>query len=274
MEFLIVVFIIIASYIILCCILYFRQSGILYVPKADICAYPSDFGLQYENVQLNTSDGETLASWFLPHPRERFTVLICHGNGGNIGDRRYTMEFFYNLECNQLIFDYRGYGNSSGKPSEQGTYLDSIAAYDYLVNTKKTAPEKIIVFGRSLGGAIAVWLALKKKVAGIIIESTFISLAAIGKQKYPFFPVQFLAKYSYNTLQRMPEIYCPVLVAHSREDNTVPFSFSEQLFKAVNSPKLFAELIGEHNDWDNFHNESYKQTVKQFFEMIETMQVV
>ena len=209
---------------------------------------PADVKLDYEDVAFTASDGIALTGWFVPAPDARFTVLFCHGNGGNIMYRLDTLTLFGGLGLSCFVFDYRGYGNSAGKPTEQGTYRDARAAYDWLTQTKQVPAEQVVVLGRSLGGSIAAHLAAQVPVAGLVIESAFTSYPDIGAKFYPFMPVRPLARYKYNTRAYLAEVRCPVLIMHSRSDELVPFEFGERLFAAAHEPKRFVELAGGHND--------------------------
>ena len=137
------------------------QSKLVYHPLSTIEATPTDAGLEYRDVSITTSDGVELHAWFCPAPEERGVVLFCHGNGGNISGRLGSLVILHKLGLSTLIFDYRGYGRSEGSPSEEGTYLDADAAWCHLTEEMKIGPGRIIVFGRSLGGAVAAKLATK-----------------------------------------------------------------------------------------------------------------
>ncbi|MEK6528456.1 MAG: alpha/beta fold hydrolase, partial [Nitrospirota bacterium] len=160
----------------------------LYYPFRAIEATPEDIRLKYEDVYVTTEDGVRLFAWFIPSEEPRATLMFCHGNGGNISHRLDKIKIFNDLFLDVFIFDYRGYGMSKGKPSEQGLYLDAEAVYDYLLNNKKIPPQKLIVYGESLGGAVTVELAGRHKVGGIIIENTFTSVKDMAKRIFPFIP--------------------------------------------------------------------------------------
>jgi hypothetical protein len=199
-----------------------------------------------------------LNAWYIPAPQAKFTLLFCHGNGGNIMHRLDSIQIFCNLGINCFIFDYRGYGKSHGKPSEQGTYFDARAAYDWLVNEKQTRPETIIAFGRSLGGTVAAELAGKVKVGSLVVESAFTSYVAIGRKFYWYMPVKWFARYSYDTLAYIKKVQCPVLVIHSADDEIIPFEFGRQLYAVANEPKEFIEISGRHNDGFLISADAYK----------------
>jgi fermentation-respiration switch protein FrsA (DUF1100 family) len=162
------------------------------------------------------------------------------------------------MGLNCFIFDYRGYGNSEGKPSEEGTYLDARAAYKWLTEEKKISPDDIIVFGRSLGGSIAAQLASKVKVGALIIESAFTSYVDIGRKFYPYMPVRWFARFSYRTIDYVKDVRCPVMIIHSRNDETIPFEFGLELYESANEPKEFVEIFGSHNDGFLVSSEIYK----------------
>jgi fermentation-respiration switch protein FrsA (DUF1100 family) len=228
-------------------LLRFFERKNLYFPMRNIEATPGAIGLEYEDVRLMTEDGVRLAGWFIPSESPRATVIFCHGNGGNISHRLEKIAILNSLHLDILIFDYRGYGESGGSPSEDGLYLDAEAAYDFLIRHKKTAPGGIIVFGESLGGAVAAELAVRHDVGGIIIESCFTSVRDMAKRFFPFIP-SFVIKSRFDTLEKIKNVSAPKLILHSRDDEIVPFDFGSEIFKAAQDPKEFVELRGGHND--------------------------
>ncbi|MDY6863778.1 MAG: alpha/beta hydrolase [Thermodesulfobacteriota bacterium] len=235
-------------YIVLLIILYFFQSHLIYYPSRKIAATPDIIGIPYKEVSFKTEDGITLSAWYIPALRPKNVILFCHGNAGNIGDRLESIQIFYNMGLSIFIFDYRGYGKSEGKASEKGTYLDSEAAWRYLVNEQDIPPERIIIFGRSLGGAIASRLAQNNTPKGLILESSFTSVKDIASKFYPFLPVKLLSRFSYATLDYVKKVNCPVFIIHSRDDEIIPFSHGITLFDTANDPKAFLELKGSHNE--------------------------
>ncbi len=238
--------------------LYLLQSKFLYCPVRTVCYSPEEIGLEFEETTLTTSDSVKLNGWYIPAPNAKFTVLFCHGNGGNIMHRLDSIQMFYNLGLSCFIFDYRGYGKSTGKPTEQGTYLDATAAYEWLTKEKKIKSKDIIIFGRSLGGGIAAELAGKVEAASLVLESTFTSYVAMGKKFYWYMPVKWFAMYRYNTLEYIRDVKCPVMVIHSADDEIIPFEFGRQLYIAANEPKIFVEISGGHNDGFLVSAELYK----------------
>lgn len=223
------------------------QSRLVYFPLRTIDATPADAGLEYRDVTVTTSDGVRIHGWFCPADEERGVVLFCHGNGGNISGRLGSLEIFHNLGLSTLIFDYRGYGRSEGSPSEEGTYLDAEAVWRHLTEEMKIDPGRIILFGRSLGGAVAAKLATKHKPGAVILESSFTSIPDIGAEAYPFLPVRAICRFDYNTAESVGKIRCPVLIVHSVEDDLIPVSHGRKLFELANEPKRFLEIKGSHN---------------------------
>jgi len=240
-------------------ILYIMQPTFLYSPVRDVSYTPDELGLDFENVEFKTVDGLRLSGWYVPVENSQYTVLFCHGNGGNIMHRLDSINLFYKLGLSCFIFDYRGYGESEGRTTEEGTYLDAMAAYDWLTKEKKISSDDIIVFGRSLGGSIAAQLATKVNARALIIESTFTSYIDIGKKFYPYMPVCWFARFSYRTIDYVKDVRCPVMFIHSRNDETVPFEFGLELYEAANEPKEFVEIFGSHNDGFLVSSEIYKK---------------
>lgn len=239
-------FILVSVWVLLSLLLFFFQSQYIYQPYKDVTSTPAEINLDYEEVNFQASDGVDLHGWWIPHAGADYTLLFLHGNAGNISHRLHSLEIFNKLGVSVFILDYRGYGNSEGKPGEQGTYHDAEAAWQYLVN-KNIDPERIIIFGRSLGGAVASWLATKYDAAAVILESTFTSIADMGSHYYPYLPIKLINHIKYDTLERIKAINSPLLIIHSREDEIVPFRFSEELYAAANEPKYFLEINGDHN---------------------------
>jgi fermentation-respiration switch protein FrsA (DUF1100 family) len=243
-----VVVILVGSFLGLSAILTVFQSRLVYFPERAIYATPDVLGLSYEVVEFETSDGVKLAGWFVPAEKHRGVVLFCHGNAGNISHRLESIDVFHRLGLSVFIFDYRGYGKSEGRVSEKGTYLDAEAAWQYVVDERQVDPSEIVIFGRSLGGAVGSWLAQDHTPRALIIESTFTSIPDIAAQLYPFLPVRRLARFRYSAVDYVRRVNCPVLIVHSRDDEMIPFSHGRRLFEAANEPKEFLEIRGTHNE--------------------------
>jgi fermentation-respiration switch protein FrsA (DUF1100 family) len=239
------------GYAVLAVALFFYQPNLLYfpdMPSRKIEATPGDIGLDFEPLTLTTRDDEQLGAWFIPANQARGVVLFCHGNAGNISHRLVSIQLFNELGLSVLIFDYRGYGQSTGKPTENGTYRDADAAWHYLVEQRGIPAERIILFGRSLGASIAADLATRQSAAGLILESGFTSVPDVAAKLYPWLPVRWFSRYQYDTRKKLANIHSPVLIAHSRDDEIILYSNGERLFEAANEPKQFLQLRGGHND--------------------------
>jgi len=234
-----------------------REGGI--TPKA--------LGLAFDEVQISTEDGATLAAWWVPREDARATILLFHGNAGSIASRTPYAEMFHRLGYATLLVDYRGYGKSTGTPSEAGTYRDAEAAWRWLTETRKLKPERIVVMGESLGGGVATWLAARHRPGALILASAFTSVADVGAEAYWFLPVRLISRIGYDSLSRMPEIDCPVLVAHSPEDEIIPVSHGQALFLAAPDPKLFVKLAGGHNDGFLYMRPDWVEAVGAFLQI-------
>ncbi|HUT32053.1 MAG TPA: alpha/beta hydrolase, partial [Planctomycetota bacterium] len=243
----IIVVVIAAVYVGLCLLVYLVQARLVYFPIREIEATPRSLGLSYEEVKLQASGGIELSAWFIPCEGSRGTVLFCHGNAGNISHRLHIIRMFHDLGFGMLIFDYRGYGQSQGSPTEHGTYLDAQAAWDYLVERAVPA-ERIVIYGESLGGAVAAWLAKENAPGALVLQSTFTSLPDVGARVYPWLPVRLLSRFRYDARSHVQQVKCPVLVAHGSRDEIVPYALGRKLFEAANEPKEFLEISGSHND--------------------------
>ena len=238
-----------AVYVGWCVLVFLRQSNYVYYPDRVVGLTPAYFDLAFEDVRLTTRDGEQLAAWYIPAAvgDGAPVLLFCHGNAGDIGDRLDSIRTFHRMGFSVLIFDYRGYGDSTGKPSEEGTYLDAMAAWRYLRDERGIAADRIVVFGRSLGGAVATHLATQVDAAALYIESAFTSAPAMASRVFPFLPSRLLCRFRYDSLAAMSNLQGPVVVAHSPEDTTIPFMHGQKLFAAAPEPKCFIELAGDHN---------------------------
>jgi alpha-beta hydrolase superfamily lysophospholipase len=243
-----------------------NEPRMIYYPDRQIDQTPDQLGLHYDDVTLTTSDNLKINGWFLPcdHPA-KLTVLLFHGNAGNISHRFDKLAVLRNLGVDTVIIDYRGYGRSEGKPDEPGTYRDARAAYDYLVTQRKVAPRSIVVYGESLGSAIAADLATKVDVGGLILEEAFTSIGDVGQKMFPFFPVRWLVRNKYDTLAKMPRIKVPLLIFHSRDDEIFNMRHAQRLFAAANDPKQLVELRGAHNDAFLVSAPIYHDAMQQFF---------
>jgi uncharacterized protein len=250
-------------------LIYFRQSSLIYYPNVagrNLAATPQQIGLAFEDVELLTEDKLRLHGWFIPSENARGTLLFFHGNAGNISHRLDSIAIFNRMNLDVFIFDYRGYGQSQGRVSETGTYLDAEAAWSYLVETRGIDANKIIVFGRSLGASIAAWLASRHRPAALILESSFSSVPSMARRLYPFLPVEWLAKFSYDTRQYVGRIACPLLVVHSKNDEIIPYAEGRLVFDAAPANKQFLDIRGGHNDGFVVTGRVYSDGLKSFID--------
>jgi uncharacterized protein len=204
--------------------------------------------LGVREVAVTTADGLSLVSWYLPPVSGRPVVLYLHGNGGHIGYRAERLRCFAGEGYGVLLLEYRGYGGNPGKPSEEGFYADAEAATAFL-DRQAIAPGRIVLWGESLGSAIAVYLAAERTVAGVVLEAPFTSAVAVAQWHYPFVPATKLMRDRFDALSRIGRIDSPLLVLHGGRDTVVPIRFGRSLFDAAPGPKEgWFEPRGEHED--------------------------
>lgn len=261
--------VLLVAYGLILLLMYVIQSRLIYYPASQLPYTPADISLEYEDIFFTTEDSVQLNGWFVPHDDARGTILFQHGNAGNISGRLATILLIHKLRLNVLIYDYRGYGKSEGNPTEEGTYRDARAAWNYLTKERAIQPGQIILMGRSLGGAVAAWLATKVQPGGVILESTFTSAADLGAELYPLFPVRWIIHFNYTTINSLKKIDVPLLIVHSKEDDLVPFSHGKKLFEAANEPKIFLEIQGNHGNGFLETGERYVQALDRFIDTVQ-----
>lgn len=244
--------------------MYLWQPSMVFFPMSIHEQNPGDWGLEYEDVFLDTDDDVRLHGWYIPREGTSKTVLFFHGNAGNISHRGESIKIFHRLGLNVFIVDYRGYGKSTGKPSEQGIYADARSAWDYLNLERVIYEEDIIIFGRSLGGVIASQLASEVYPGKLIIESGFSSSRDMARKIFPILSNVIFLRYGFNAVENMKKIRCPVLVAHSPHDDIIPFRLGEKIFRAANEPKWFLKMRGDHNSGFLTSQPEYEQELKAF----------
>jgi uncharacterized protein len=243
----------------------FLENRTLFVPAKEILSDPSHIGIDFEDITFHTKDGMALNGWLIKAPGATSTLIFCHGNAGNIGDRLAKIKFFHDVGVNNFIFDYRGYGNSKGTPSESRMYVDAQAAYDYLLSREDIDKEKIILYGASLGGAAAIDLATRRKIAAIIIDSSFTNASDMAKRIFPFLP-KALIQLKLDNVSKIKAIKVPKLFFHSKDDDIVPYELGRKLYEAADEPKLFIDLIGDHNDGHILSAEIFQDGITEFFQ--------
>lgn len=256
-----------AAYAVVLLVLFVFQSRLVYspdTPSRAIGASPDNIGLAYEPVEIITEDGIKLDAWYVPAKEPRGVMLFFHGNAGNMSHRLGSLKIFNELNLDTLIFDYRGYGRSEGKVSEQGTYRDADAAWRYLTVERGIPAAEIILFGRSLGAAIAAYVATRHRPGALILESGFVSVPEMAAILYPWLPARQLARIGYPTGEYLKTASCPVLIVHSRDDEIIPFNQGRQLFELASEPKHFLELLGGHNDGFQVSGRRYLDGLENF----------
>jgi len=262
-------------YLLFGLLLFLFQGSMVFLsgmPGRELETTPLEMGLVYEDVEITTGDGERLHGWYIPAADSRGVMLFFHGNAGNISHRMDSIAIFNRLSVDVLIIDYRGYGQSTGRTTEAGTYQDARAAWEYLLDQRGIPADRIVIFGRSLGGAIAAWLGSQTgdadRQAGVIIESSLSSGVDMARRIYPMFPAGILTRLRYPAVDYAAQLQSPVLVVHSRDDEIIPFEMGQQIFSAVKQDKQFLELRGDHNAGFWISREFYIPALKNFLDSV------
>jgi len=253
-------------YALLVAFVYLTQDRMVYFPTSTLVTTPDDHGLDYEDVALVADDGVRLHAWFVPAPDARATLLFFHGNGGNLSYRMDSLRIFHDLGLSVLILSYRGYGRSEGRPSEAGIQRDANAAWRHLREDRGFPAEEIVVFGRSLGAAVGAELAARERPGAVILESAFTSAADLAADVYPWLPVRWLIRYEYDVRGALRDIDAPILIAHSREDEIVPFRHARELQATAGEPVSLLEMRGGHNDGFLRSGAAYRQGLNDFLD--------
>jgi fermentation-respiration switch protein FrsA (DUF1100 family) len=244
--------------------MFLQQPGMVFYPLSALDATPADWGMSYEDVSLRTGDGIELHGWYIPRQGAERVLLFFHGNAGNISHRGDSVEIFHRLGLDVFIIDYRGYGRSHGTPDEAGLYSDAAAAWQYLTGPRAVKAENIVVFGRSLGGAVAAQLAAHERPAGLILESTLSSARDFARQAFPLLSRLVLVRYDFDTAAQLAQVSCPVLVLHSREDEVMPWRLGEKVYRAAREPRRLVVLRGDHNRGFLQSQPGYEQALGEF----------
>ena len=244
------------------------EDGMIFHPSTTVDRTPRQVGLEFEDIHFTTRDRVRLNGWFVPHREARFTLVWFHGNAGNIGHRVENIKLLHDqVKVNIFIFDYRGYGRSEGRASEAGTYLDGEAALDLLRKKLGADAGKMILFGRSLGAAVAAEMATRFDSQGLILESPFISIAEMARVVLPFLPIGPLLQTRYDIRAKVKNIKVPLLVLHGERDEIVPFAHGQTVFDAAPQPKKFFTIAGAgHNDTYIVGGESYFRQLREFID--------
>lgn len=241
----------------------FIERNFVFFPEKSLAFSPRGWGMDFEDIYLSTHDGVRLNAWLIRASRDSPMVLWFHGNAGNIADRVENARLLVDRGLSLFLVDYRGYGKSEGAPSEKGIYIDGQAAYDYLVSERDIAPGNLIVFGRSLGSTVAVYVASRNICAGAILESAITNMADMARVHYPIIPGLGTLKHKFNSIDRISGIKAPILFIHGDADEIVPYELGRRLFDAATSEKTFYTIPRAH------HNDTYFVGGKEYFDRFE-----
>ena len=229
---------------------------------------PAEYGSEYEDIHFTSGDGCKLHGWWLPHRQARATILICHANGENVGSWAPIAAILDHLHCNFLLFDYRGYGKSEGKPHQIGVYADALAAHAWLRKSRRNRGP-VIVWGRSLGSAVAIHVAANANVAGLISESGFTSMAEMAAMMpFPtFLTSPAIRNNTFEALDEVRHVEGFKLFAHSPDDDLIPYEMGKRLYNAAAEPKAFCDLTGGHND-PSLSHKPYLRAIEKLVDQV------
>jgi fermentation-respiration switch protein FrsA (DUF1100 family) len=246
------------------------EPRLIYFPgnQRSLLPPPALLDLPLERVEIQTADSVTLVGWVIAAPRDSTVLwlLICHGNAGNLSefDRPIHYAGLRRLGLNLLVFDYRGYGESGGVPTERGLYRDADAAYRYLREVRGIPANRIVVFGHSLGSAVAVDLASRVPSAGLIVEGALTSVIDRGQELYPYIPVRWIGGSQFASLEKVARVRVPKLFLHAAADDVIPLGHGRRLYDAAPAPKTFVELQGGHGDAFDVDSARYFGSIAEF----------
>ena len=242
---------ILVAYLVVLLAMMFLEESLIFFPQPYPAGDWNPPGISFEDAHFHSADGVGLHGWFLPHAHPLATILYCHGNGGNLTDRAYIAQLLHDRDgAAVLIFDYRGYGRSEGRPNEQGILADARAARAWLASRSGIPEPEIVMMGESLGGAVAVDLAARDGARALVLQSTFSSLPDVAGYHFPWLPVRWLMHTRLDSASQIGRYQGPLLECHGDADRTVPYRFGEKLFQAANEPKQFITFHGfDHNDF-------------------------
>lgn len=258
-------YILIFSYLTACLLLFKFQNKLLFKGDRFVNTTPSDFKLTFEDIKFQSKDGTNLTGWWLTPATQKHTVLFLHGNAGSIADTIETAKILLELDCAVMVIDYRGFGLSGGSPSEQGLYEDVESAVTFIADRKGISNQDLIIFGRSLGAALAINISVSNRFKSLILDSPFYSLKRVAQFHYPLFPISLILKMDFDNFLKASNIRIPSLVFHSINDETIPYSHGNAVFTALGSTdKKFVPIKGTHGDGYLTSLDIYKKEIELF----------
>jgi fermentation-respiration switch protein FrsA (DUF1100 family) len=243
---LIVLAVLAGIYLLVCAAVYTFQKRIIFLPGRSNDPPPGDLNIR--EVYFPTADGQILHAWWMPVDSSKYTVLFFHGNAGCVARGEERMRFFRELGYSTLMIDYRGYGKSTGSiEKETDIYEDGKSALKFVADSLKIPDDRLIVWGWSLGGAVATEVSQQRPLAGLVLEGTFFSMDEIAARSYPIFPTRWLLRFHFRSGEKIANMRCPVFFIHSKEDLTIPYGQGKRLFDAAKERKSFLDISGSHN---------------------------
>lgn len=247
--------------------LVFSEKRLIYYPSAEVPVTPKALGLPFEDVSIEVEPGVKIHGWFIRAAKQPapVAVLFSHGNAGNIADRLDRVLSWRGIGADFLLYDYRGYGRSTGSPDEEGTYRDGRAAYDHLVKVRGIDPARLVLMGESLGCAISIQLAIERKAAGLVLEAPFASIAHMANAIYPFLPLGSFIRTRYENVRKIPQLKMPLFVVQGTRDEVIPVAQGKMVFAAAPEPKQYLAIEGaHHNDVYVVGGEAYRKALSDF----------
>ncbi|NUM52908.1 MAG: alpha/beta hydrolase [Candidatus Hydrogenedentes bacterium] len=252
-----------------CVLLWAFQESLIFPASKQVWRTPADppFGWTYERITLNIGNDRTDA-WYIPVENPEGVILLSHGNGGNIADRIEHYAMLRDLRYDIFTYDYGGYGNSTGRPSEKRCYADIRAAWNYLTKSRGVSEKRIVLYGESLGGGATCELATEVKPRAVVLQCTFLSVSKIAKEVFPIVPVNLLLKHRFDNESKIGNISVPKLFIHSQADTIIPYKHGRRLFDLATEPKMFLDLRGDHNDCIFTSEQTYREGMKTFLDSL------
>lgn len=264
-----ILIILVSTYLLVCVAAFLFQRKLIFIPSRCTVPEPAQLGLDAERVEIEVKDGVRLVGWWARNQDSPYTLIWCHGNAGNILYRSDEFKAFLRAGFNLLLFDYRGYGESTGSPSVKGLEEDTLAVYDYLV-AQGVAGEKIISYGRSIGSGPAAYLAHSRKVAGLVLVQPLTSTLEMGKRSFPFLPVGLFLTEIIDNKTALSRYDGPLLILHGDRDDIVPYEMGQELHRiSASRHKRFVTLEGgDHNNLGSTHKKELLSTIRAWMDTL------